>query len=521
MTSKQVFAEKWKKLPWKDFEKNLFRLQHRIYEANLKEDANLVYRLQCLILGSPCARYLAVRQVTQLNMGNKTAGIDGISSLSPKQRLELADELKNLKDWKHQDLRRIYIPKPDGDKRPLGIPTIKDRAMQCLVKYALEPVYESIASRGSYGFRPATWDIQTNIFLNLQSTSKGYTKSILELDIEKCFDKIDHQKLMSMINLPKQAKQFLWSALRAGVLKERSITTAGTRTRTPQGGIISPLLCNIALHGIEDIWNEEFCKTRINQRGLRYADDLIYFIKPNEDVILLRSKIDTFLEKRGLNVKESKTKLVKSTEGFDFLGWHFKVKTKNNKFVSYPTSKSRSRLINKIKTTMKDTRYTLEQRLLKVKTIYTGWWNYNKFCDMGQINLCSIQSWTENYVKRHSKMPRKTRIETMKSIFTGHTFQVNAHVSVAGKKSPYNNDVLYWARRKCKRYSGPLSRTITKQQYKCLNCGNPFRSDDIIELHHIDGNNTNNVISNYAALHRYCHQHQEIHSEKRIRRVNS
>ena len=519
MTTKENFVEKWKELPWKNFEKNLFRLQHRIYKANLENDTNRVYRLQSLILGSSCSRYLAVRQVTQLNMGRKTAGVDGKSLLTPKHRLELADELKNLANWKHQDLRRVYIPKPNGEQRPLGIPTIKDRAMQCLVKYALEPVYESIASKGSYGFRPgrSTWDIQTNIFLNLQSTSKGYTKSILELDIEKCFDKIDHNKLMSMIKLPRHSKKFLWSALRAGVLNERFTTTEGT----PQGGIISPLLCNIALHGIEDIWNETICKTRIHQRGLRYADDLIYFIKPNEDVHLLRNKIDKFLAERGLNVKESKTKLVKSTEGFDFLGWHFKVKIKNNKFVSYPTSKSRSQLINKIKTTMKDTRYTLDQRLKKVKTIYTGWWNYNKYCDMRQINLWSIQEWAENYVKRHSKMARKERIETMKSIFTGHTFHVNAHVSVAGNKSPYNNDWFYWAKRRCKRYSGPLLRTSIKQQFKCYDCGNPFRSNDIIELHHLDGNNKNNKMYNFVALHRYCHHHQKVHSEIRFRKVNS
>nr|AWX53324.1 hypothetical protein [Halochlorococcum sp. NIES-1838] len=519
MTTKQDFAEKWKGLPWKSFEKNLFRLQHRIYKANQKNDPYLVYRLQCLILGSPCARYLAVRQVSQLNMGKKTAGVDGVSSLSPKQRLELAEELKNLKNWKHQELKRVYIPKPNGEQRPLGIPTIRDRAMQCLIKYSLEPVYESIASRGSYGFRPgrSTWDIQTNIFLNLQSIHNGYNKSILVLDIEKCFDKIDHQKLMCLINLPKPAKQFVWSALRAGVLNERPITIEGT----PQGGVISPLLCNIALQGIEDIWNKTRSKNRISQRGLRYADDLIYFIKPNEDVTLLRNKIDKFLADRKLNVKESKTKLVKSTEGFDFLGWHFKVRAKNHKFISYPTIKNRRNLINKIKTTMKDTRYTLDQRLNKVKIIYTGWWNYNKYCDMGQINLWSINSWVNNYVKLNSKMPRKKRTEIIKSIFTGHSFKVNAHVSVAGNRSPYDNDWLYWAKRNCKRYFNPLLRVATKQNYKCQYCGNPFRCDDIIELHHLDGNNKNNRISNYVVLHRYCHQHQKIHSEKRIRKVHS
>lgn len=130
---------------------------------------------------------------------------------------------------------------------------------------------------------------------------------------------------------------------------------------------------------------------------------------------------------------------------------------------------------------MKDTRYTVEQRLLKVKTIYTGWWNYNKFCDMGQINLWSIQSCTENYVKRHSKMPRKTRIETMKSIFT-YIPSKRTCVSSWKKVSLQQRCALLGSRRNCKRYSGPLSRTITKQQYKCLNC---FHSDLMTLLNYI------------------------------------
>nr|YP_010448222.1 hypothetical protein NRL16_pgp067 [Symbiochloris sp. SG-2018]UTQ75703.1 hypothetical protein [Symbiochloris sp. SG-2018] len=440
MTSKSNhFVENWKKLPWKNFERNLFRLQHRIYEANQKDDTYLVYRLQSLILGSPCARYLAVKQVSQLNKRKKTAGVDGIKSLSAKQCLQLADELKNLNNWKHQELRRVYISKSNGEKRSLGIPTLKDRAMQYLIKYALEPVYESEASRGSYGFRPgrSTWDILKNIFLNLQSISNGYNKSILELDLEKCFDKIDHTKLMTMVKLPKQAKKFIWSALQAGVMNERPKTVENM----PQGGVLSPLLCNIALHGIEDIWNEKITKTRICQRGLRYADDLIYFIKPNEDVSLLRRKIDKFLTERGLNIKENKTKFVKSIEGFDFLEWHFKVKSKNKQFVCYPTKSSRRQLINKIKMTMKDTRYTMEQRLSKVETIYCEWWNYNKYCDMRQINLWIINSWTNDYVKRHSKMSRKNRTERIKSIFTRHKLflKANGPVLVAGNRSPYEN----------------------------------------------------------------------------------
>ena len=446
------FIEKWKKLPWSKFDHYLFRLQHRIYEAAKTNNINLVKRLQTLLLTSS-ARYLAVRQVTQLNIGKKTAGVDGIKSLGYKERLKLAEKLINIKDWEHQKLRRVYIPKPSGEKQPLGIPTINDRALQYLIKYALEPVYEAQASRGSYGFRPgrSTWDIQNNIYKNLQSTSRGYEKLILKLDIEKCFDKINHTKLMSMVILPKSALNVVWSALKAGVLKERVITTEGT----PQGGVISPLLCNIALNGIEDLWNEQFSNTRIYQRGLRYVDTMIFFMKPHEDVTVLRRKIDLFISKRGFNIKENKTKIVKSTDGFDFLGWHFKVKSKNKKFVSYPSKKNYEQIIYKIKTTMQDTRFPIKNRLDKIKTIYRGWFNYHQYCDMSQINLWSIDTWTNEYLIKNSNMERKKRVKIVSDIFTGHSYKVNGFTPVIQNKSPYDHNWSYWSKRGSKRFSGP------------------------------------------------------------------
>ena len=279
MPNKIVYIEEWKSLPWKSYEKTLFRLQRRLYEASKLKDFNKCKKLQSLIIGSDCSRYLAVRQVTQLNTGRKTAGVDGKASLTPKERLVLAEELKDIRSWKHQPLRRVYIPKPNGERRPLGIPTLKDRAMQCLIKYALEPYYEAIASHGSWGFRPGrcSHDVQKVIFANLNSNSKGYQKSILELDIEKCFDKIDHNKLLSLIILPNTAKNVIRSALKAGVLNERIKTLEGT----PQGGVISPLLCNIALHGIEDLHNETRGSV-IKQRGIRYANDMVFFLKADE-----------------------------------------------------------------------------------------------------------------------------------------------------------------------------------------------------------------------------------------------
>mmetsp|Transcript_17283 Transcript_17283/g.44121 ORF Transcript_17283/g.44121 Transcript_17283/m.44121 type:complete len:209 (+) Transcript_17283:40-666(+) len=204
--TRQKYVEDWKTLPWKKFRKEVFRLQHRIYKAQQKENYKLVKKLQRLLFKSRAAKFLAIRQVTQLNRGKVTAGVDGICKLQERERFELFEDLKDLKKYKHQLLKSVYIPKPNGEKRPLGIPTIKDRAVQCLMKYLLEPVYEAYASKGSWGFRlgRSAQDAQQNIFLNLKQPKNNYKKRILELDIEKCFDKINHEKLMSLIYLPIQ-----------------------------------------------------------------------------------------------------------------------------------------------------------------------------------------------------------------------------------------------------------------------------------------------------------------------------
>jgi RNA-directed DNA polymerase len=456
----EVYAEEWKGLPWKKFQATLFRLQHRIYKAAKKNDKDLIKRLQRLLMGSKCAKYLSVRQVTQLNTGKRTAGVDGVSSLDPKGRCVLADDLGNIEGWKHQKLRRVFIPKSNGSKRPLGIPTIRDRAMQCLLKYALEPVYEAQASHGSYGSRPghSTWDVQKSIFQNLRSTSNGHRKRVLELDIEKCFDSISHVKLLSLITLPPCGLKVLKTALKAGVLLERESTEQGT----PQSGVISPLLANIALQGVEDLHNQK-TDGRTYQRGLRYADDMIYFLKEDESSDKLLDKIRCFLSERGLLFQKEKTRLVSSVQGFDFLGWHFKVKARNLKFVSYPSKDNRKNMVEKVKRTMKDTRFKLEERLAMVKTIYRGWFNYHEYSDMTQVNKWSINRWVYKYLKRNSKMSPVDVINVVRSIFFGHTFKAQGFVSLVGGRSVFDNDWLYWSKRNSIRYTGPLLTTLKGQ----------------------------------------------------------
>lgn len=191
MTHNISYSDEWEFTNWKKLQKVLFRLQRRIFKAIREEDKAKARRLQKLVLSSYAARMLAIRQVTQLNTGKKTAGIDGKKSLTFKERFQLESILrKYTKTWQHQGLREIPIPKKDGTKRLLKVPTIADRAWQCLVKYALEPAHEATFHARSYGFRAgrSTHDAQKQMFNNLCSRANGITKRVIELDIEKCFD---------------------------------------------------------------------------------------------------------------------------------------------------------------------------------------------------------------------------------------------------------------------------------------------------------------------------------------------
>jgi RNA-directed DNA polymerase len=297
-------SESWRKLPWKKFRKNLFRLQKRVYKAVRVGDMRKARSLQKLILKSQAARFLAIRQVTQLNAGKKTAGVDGKTALKFHERFELETQLRlNATNWKHQKLREIPIPKKDGTTRMLKVPTIADRAWQCLAKYALEPAHEATFHARSYGFRTGrgAHDAQKTLFLNLRSNSNGIKKRVIELDIKKCFDRISHKTIMDNLISPTSLKRGIFRCLKAG-------TNVGFPEQgTPQGGVVSPLLANIALNGIEDIHN-----------SIRYADDMVFILKPNDNADQILDKVKEFLAARGMEVSEQKTKLTATTNGLDY-----------------------------------------------------------------------------------------------------------------------------------------------------------------------------------------------------------
>ncbi len=564
-------------MPWKKFRRQVFRLQRAIFKAQKNGNKAEVKRLQRLLLRSRAAKALAVRQVTLINTGKRTPGVDGKTALSTKERLALCQRIhQKWERWQHQKLRRVNIPKSKGKVRGLGIPTIADRAWQCLLKYAAEPAYEATAGDRSYGFRPgrSTHDAQRLVYNNLSSRTNGRDKRILETDISKCFDKISHEAMLKGVVLPKEDKQGLKRAIKAGVKGEYPSSEEGT----PQGGVISPLLANIALDGFENLGSDQYSRKQFGRqgfgiRGIRYADDAIFICKPNADIQKLRSDIDEWLAQRGLKINEAKTKVSKATEEFDFLGWHFRVDSRR-RFKSTPSHESYVSIKEEIKKTWSNTgvpdksgrKRDTEFRLAAIGSKVRGWRNYHRFCNMGKHSLWFVSHWLWKKLRRDKARTKQKEIKKLlsakkagtlahlkgkelESLETRNNFRetnnnkpapkvkgaakriltnaqidtafpkipwkVNSHVMVKGAASPFDGNLTYWVSRKSKMYKdSPTGQAITRQKGRCSHCNLPFLPDDTVELHHVDGDHTNWKPRNCVALHRECHQHQEVHKTR-------
>jgi RNA-directed DNA polymerase len=513
-------SESWRALPWKKFRRNLFRLQKRVYKAVQVGDKRKARSLQKLILKSTSARFLAIRQVSQLNAGKKTAGVDGKKSLSFQERFNLEEILKmNSGNWKHQGLREIPIPKKDGTTRMLKIPTIADRAWQCLAKYALEPAHEATFHARSYGFRTgrSAHDAQKYIFSNLRSQSNGIDKRVIELDIEKCFDRINHSAIMDELIAPKGLKIGIFRCLKAGVNPEFP------EQGTPQGGVVSPLLANIALNGIESIHRYHYnykqgCKVYdktlkedIREPSIRYADDMVIILRPEDDATEILERISEFLRKRGMNVSQKKTKVTAATDGFDFLGWHFKVQ-KNGKFRCIPSVDNFKAFRKKVKHIVNNSNYGATTKAEKLAPVVRGWRNYHKFCKMegAKLSLWFMNHRTHTVFNRETKQTRHTSKELVKMAFPAVSHSENKHVIVKGTKSPYDGDTAYWSERNSKLYDGETSKALKKQNYKCASCGLKFIDEERVNLHHIDGNHDNWKKNNLEATHESCHDYKHM-----------
>src|SRR5713226_1412392 len=326
-------SEEWAALPWRKLEQHLYRLQKRIFKASARGDLKTVHKLQKLVMKSRSARLLAVRRVTQENQGKKTAGIDGVKSVPPAGRFALAETIhpNRMNTRKPKPLRRVWIPKPGKtEQRPLGIPVMFDRACQALAKQALEPQWEALFEANSYGFRPGrgAHDAIAAIFNNIRAKSKY----VLDADVKGCFDNIDHQALLGKLRTYPAMRRLVKGWLKAGVMEAMELSP--TKAGTPQGGVVSPLLANIALYGMEEALttayigeNKAPSALREAPQLIRYADDFVVLHAQEVEVIKAQQIIAAWLTGIGLELKPSKTRLYHTLKeyqgnvGFNFLGF--------------------------------------------------------------------------------------------------------------------------------------------------------------------------------------------------------
>lgn len=492
-------SELWQRLPWKKFRRTLFRLQRRVYKAVRAGDRRKARSLQKLILKSTSARMMAIRQVTQLNAGKRTAGVDGKSSLTFQERFDLSDQLRaTVNIWRHEGLREIPIPKKNGKIRLLKVPTMADRAWQCLAKYALEPAHEATFHARSYGFRTgrSAHDAQKYLFLNLRSYAHGIEKRVIELDIEKCFDRISHSTIMAGLIAPSTLKLGIFRCLKAGV------NVAFPEQGTPQGGVVSPLLANVALNGIEEI-----------HPSVRYADDMVFFLKPKDDANAILERVRQFLANRGMNISAEKTRVTASIDGFDFLGWNFRVQS-NGKFRSKPSVANFKAFRQKVKHIVNHSNYGAKVKASKLAPIIRGWRNYHRYCKMdgNRHSLSAIRVRTCKVFNKETNQNRHTSSKLLAQAFPTVSYSENRHINVKGTKSPFDGDVAYWCQRNSKLYSGTALRIIQKQGHRCGRCNLNLLSTEKVELHHIDGNHNNWKFDNLLAVHQSCHDY--IHMSK-------
>lgn len=547
----------WKDIPWRKVERVVFKLQTRIYQASQRGDVRAVRRLQKTLMKSWSAKVLAVRRVTQDNQGKKIAGIDGVKSLTPKQRLELVDQLRLNR--KAKPTRRVWVPKPGREeKRPLGIPTMHDRATQALTKAALEPEWEAKFEPNSFGFRPgrSCHDAVEQIFQAI----KQKAKYVLDADIAKCFDQIDHEALLRKLNTFPTLRRQIKAWLKAGVIdwseyanRNKSRTVDPTLKGTPQGGVISPLLANIALHGMETAILGAFPK-RNAPNIIRYADDFVVLHENLTVVQECQQIVSEWLKGIGLELKPSKTRIshtlhkYEGNVGFDVLGFNIRQhpvgKYKTGKVTGKPLgfktiiTPSKEKLkahTDDIGTIIRQNKSASQAELIaKINPIIRGWSNYYSsvvskasYSKADTITYHQLRTWADHRHPYKSKTWVSKRywhkIGTRSWVFATRNEKgvqllchadtpIKRHVQIQRERSPYDGDWIYWSNRRGNYPSTPraVAALIKSQNGKCSHCGQYFALDSLIEVHHKDKNRANNKKENLTLVHRHCHD--VIHS---------
>ena len=517
----------WHSIEWRSVNIRVRRLQVRITKAVKEHDWRKVRQLQRLLTRSTSAKALAIKRVTE-NRGHKTPGIDGVTWDTPTAKRFALSNLEPT-GYKAKPLRRIHIPKANGGKRPLGIPTMRDRAMQALFLLALEPVSETTGDANSYGFRPhrSTQDAMAQC---CNALARQHSPPwILEGDIKGCFDNISHEWLMKHVPVERPV---LNQWLKAGFVELRKLfpTSAGT----PQGGIISPVLANLTLDGMEEMLKTHFPRRR-KVNFVRYADDFIVTATDVEMLEKAKSLIQTFLAERGLVLSEQKTKITHISNGFDFLGWTFR--KHGNTWRMTPSQKNQKRFYANVRKVVVEHRAQAQQLLItKLIPIIRGWGMYHKhvsatrtFAKMDHKIWHLLWSWAK---RRHPNKGRKwikrrywSTIRGRDWIFSSGEFQLfmlsrikcGKYAKIRSDANPYDPaDEEYFEGRLNKwmveNAKSKINRIWRAQQGKCPICLAPITPDVEWDIHHKvwKTNGGGEEEQNLVLLHGNCHRQLHV-----------
>lgn len=532
----------WAAINWRLVQKNVRVMQIRLAKATQEGNWRRVKALQRWLTHSFSAKALAVKRVTE-NQGKRTAGVDRQLWDTPLQKYAAIAQLKKQR-YRPLPLRRVYIPKSNGKLRPLGIPTMRDRAMQAVHLLALDPVLETVSDPNSYGFRKnrCTADAMSQIFL--QTCRKVSAEWVLDADIEGFFDNINHDWMINNICMDKS---ILRKWLKAGVVDRKQLlaTTAGT----PQGGIISPALANWTLNGLETELiahlGTKFGKSKIPKLKIgivRYADDFVVTGASKELLETeVRPWVETFLAQRGLRLSTAKTKIVHIDEGFDFLGWNFR--KYSGKLLIKPSKKNVNTFYEKLRNVVSDNLGAKQVNLIGLlNPMLRGWSQYHSpvvaketFSRLESLLFWRLMRWAKRRhpTKNADWIRRKywRAVENRNWVFAADTLTkdgnkgvmemyslgstpIERHKKIKGVYNPYDPELEQYGETlrqermlKNMSYRMEWAKLYVDQRGECALCGYEMDVDTGWHDHHIEYrvNGGSGTLGNRVLLHPNCH----------------